>query len=63
MSWQDAYRSKVMSASDALRCVESGIRVYIHPGCAEPEVLVEALLECGPFVHDVEIVHLLSCPC
>ena len=60
MSWQDSYRSKLVSASDALRCVESGMRVYIHPGCAEPEALVEALLERGPFVRDVEIVHLLT---
>lgn len=60
MSWNEAYRSKRMSARDALRCVESGMRVYIHPGCAEPEVLAEALIERAPFVRDVEIVHLLT---
>jgi acyl-CoA hydrolase len=49
-----------MPASDALRCVQSGMRVYIHPGCAEPEVLVEALIERGPSVRDAEIVHLLT---
>ena len=32
------------------RCVESGMRVYIHPGCAEPEALVEALMERAPYV-------------
>jgi acyl-CoA hydrolase len=60
MRWLDAYRSKIMSAADALRCVQSGMRVYIHPGCAEPEVLVEALIERAPHVRDVEIVHLLT---
>jgi acyl-CoA hydrolase len=36
------------------------MRVYIQPGCAEPEALVAALMERAPMVHDVEIVHLLT---
>ena len=36
------------------------MRVYIHPGCAEPEALVEALMERAPYVKGVEIVHLLT---
>ena len=60
MAWMDSYRTKVMSAREALRCVESHMRVYIQPGCAEPETLVGALIERGPYVRDVEIVHLLT---
>jgi 4-hydroxybutyrate CoA-transferase len=60
MSWRDETRSKWMSANDALRCVKSGMRVYIHPGCAEPDLLVDALIKRAPMVHDVEIVHLLT---
>ncbi len=60
MSWMDSYRTKMMSARDALRCVESHMRVYIQPGCAEPETLVGALIGRAPFVKDVEIVHLLT---
>ncbi len=60
MSWHEEYHSKVLSARDALRCIESGMRVYIHPGCAEPEALVEALIGRAPDVRDVEIVHLLT---
>jgi acyl-CoA hydrolase len=60
MRWMESYRSKRMSAREALRCVQSGMRVYIHPGCAEPEVLAGALIERAPFVRDVEIVHLLT---
>jgi 4-hydroxybutyrate CoA-transferase len=60
MSWQDDFRKKRMSPQEAVRAVNSGMRVYIHPGCAEPEVLVEALIERAPFVRDVEIVHLLT---
>ncbi|MGI9103192.1 MAG: acetyl-CoA hydrolase/transferase family protein [Terriglobales bacterium] len=60
MSWDVDYKRKLMNANDALRCVESGMRVYIHPGNAEPEVLVEALIERAPYVRDVEIIHLMT---
>ena len=60
MSWIEQYRSKLVTASEAVACVESGMRVYIHPGCAEPEVLVEALIGRAPFVKDVEVMHLLT---
>ncbi len=60
MSWIDQYRSKLVTAREAVARVESGMRVYIHPGCAEPEALVEALMGRAPFVKDVEVVHLLT---
>ena len=60
MAWDVEYKRKLREAHDALRCVESGMRVYIHPGCAEPEALVEALIERAPYVRDVEIVHLMT---
>jgi len=63
MSWETDYTSKLRTAKDALRAVRSGMRVYIQPGCAEPETLVEALLERGPYVFDVEVVHLLTLGC
>jgi len=60
MSWEIDYRKKLQTPEEALRIVHSGMRVYIQPGCAEPETLVEALLKRAPFVHDVEVVHLLT---
>ena len=60
MSWQTEYAKKLRTADEALRCVSSGMRVYIQPGCAEPEMLVEALMKRGPYVEDVEIVHMLT---
>jgi acyl-CoA hydrolase len=60
MSWQDEYRMKLRQPEEALRCVVSGMRVYIQPGCAEPETLVEALLRRAPYVRDVEVVHMLT---
>jgi 4-hydroxybutyrate CoA-transferase len=63
LSWEREYTRKIQTADDALRCVESEMRVYIQPGCAEPETLVEALMRRGPFVRDVEIVHMLTMGC
>src|SRR5271166_1908901 len=60
MSWEPEYKKKLRTADEALRCVQSGMRVYIQPGCAEPETLVEALMRRGPFVRDVEIVHMMT---
>ena len=60
MSWETDYQKKLRTAEEALRCVQSGMRVYIQPGCAEPETLVGALMRRAPFVHDVEIVHMMT---
>jgi 4-hydroxybutyrate CoA-transferase len=60
MSWELEYKSKLRTADEALRCIQSGMRAYIQPGCAEPETLVEALMRRGPYVQDVEIVHMMT---
>jgi len=63
MSWDNEYCSKLRTADEAMRYVKSGMRVYIQPGCAEPETLVEALMRRGPEVYDVEIVHMMTMGC
>jgi acyl-CoA hydrolase len=60
MAWEAEYKKKLTTAAEAVRHIRSGMRVYIQPGCAEPEALVAALMERAPMVHDVEIVHLLT---
>jgi 4-hydroxybutyrate CoA-transferase len=60
MPWEAEYTKKLQTADAALRCIKSGMRVYIQPGCAEPETLVEALIRRAPEVHDVEIVHMMT---
>jgi len=62
-AWETQYTSKLQSAEEALRAVQSDMRVYIQPGCAEPETLVEALLKRASFVRNVEVVHLLTLGC
>ncbi len=59
-SWEFEYKNKLQTAEEALLCVRSGMRVYIQPGCAEPETLVEALMRRASYVEDVEIVHMMT---
>jgi len=63
MSWEMDYKRRLRTADEALQCVQSGMRVYIQPGCAEPETLVESLMRRGPDVYDVEIVHMMTMGC
>jgi 4-hydroxybutyrate CoA-transferase len=60
MSWKEEYRAKCVIAEEALRVVASGMRVYIDPGCAEPEALVEALMAQAGRLRDVEVVHIMT---
>src|SRR5579871_3407304 len=63
MSWEMEYKERLKTADEALGCVKSGMRVYIQPGCAEPETLVEALMRRGPELSNVEIVHMMTMGC
>jgi acyl-CoA hydrolase len=60
MNWSESYRSKLVSADEALKVVCSGNRVLIHQGCSEPEALVGALVRRAPELHDVEIIHMAT---
>ncbi len=59
-TWFQRYRSKVKKAEEAISCIKSGNRVYIHPGAATPQVLVNSLETIKEDVQDVEIVHILT---
>ena len=53
------YRKRIVSPEKAVEAIESGNRVWIHPGTATPVSLVEAMTARGPELSDVEIIHLL----
>ncbi|NIM19842.1 MAG: 4-hydroxybutyrate CoA-transferase [Candidatus Latescibacteria bacterium] len=58
--WQKHVSERAVTAEDAVKRVRSGDRVYIHPGCAEPETLLGALMARREELSDVEIVHLMT---
>ena len=60
MTWQEEFLPKLRDARQALACVRSGYRLWIEPGCATPVPLVEALVDRGPELRDVEVVHMMT---
>jgi 4-hydroxybutyrate CoA-transferase len=60
MSWQDEYHRKLMTADDAVRAIESDMRVYVHGNAAFPQLLLQALVRRSPRLQNVEVMHLLG---
>jgi acyl-CoA hydrolase/RimJ/RimL family protein N-acetyltransferase len=62
-NWKKLYSERLMSAREALLKIRSGSRVFLSPGCGEPQHLLEELValgEQGGQLNDVEIVHMLT---
>ena len=60
MNCSELYRQKLTTAEHAVEMIRSGDRVYVHPGCAAPVPLTDALLQRAPSLHDVELLHMLT---
>lgn len=58
--WQTKHADQVLNATDALKKVQPGQRIFIATGCAEPLELVTALTQRAYELPDTEIVHLLT---
>jgi 4-hydroxybutyrate CoA-transferase len=54
------YARKFVTPAEAVAVIQSGDRVYIHPGCAVPQVLVNAMVERYQELQNVEVCHLLG---
>ncbi len=60
MPWIDTYRSRITTAEEAVKVIKSGDKIHLHPGCAVPGILVDAMVERAPELHDCEVYHVLS---
>jgi len=59
MPWHDDYRSKCMTAREAVRLIKSGDRVFTSGNVATPRLLFRALLDRKHELEHVQLVHLL----
>lgn len=62
---QKAFRAKKIDPREAVAYIQSGHRVVLSPVCAEPQTLIEALVECKDRLEGVEIFTMLpmgECP-
>ncbi|MFX1410472.1 MAG: GNAT family N-acetyltransferase [Promethearchaeota archaeon] len=61
LSILDKYSKKKVSTDKAIKnYIYPGDRIFIDSGCAEPLDLTAKLIEVGPSLPDVEILHFLS---
>jgi 4-hydroxybutyrate CoA-transferase len=58
--WQEEYRSRVVDAAAAVRCIKAGDRVVTGHACGEPVALVEAMAARAPELTAVEVVHMVA---
>ncbi len=54
------YAQRVTTAADAVRRIDSGMRVYLTGNCSVPQTLLSALVQRAPGLRDVEIVQVLT---
>jgi acyl-CoA hydrolase len=57
---QKLFHEKLVSAEEALKAVNSGDFIYVHPGCAAPQRLLESLVARATELNDVTIMHLMA---
>lgn len=48
---------RIVSAQEAVACIDSGDEVWLHAAAATPSVLLDALVARAPELNDVKIVH------
>ncbi len=58
--WKERYKDKVKNAPAAMRLIKSGNSIFIGTGCAQPQHLVNALVEHTSKIYDAHIIHLLT---
>src|SRR5512138_215088 len=60
MDWEKTYQSRVVTAEEAIRAIQSGSRIFLTGNCSVPRKLLAALIEYAPNLHDVEICQALT---
>jgi acetyl-CoA hydrolase len=60
MDMSHLYQSRVVTAEEAVRKIQSGQRVFLTSNCSTPQKVLAALVEYAPNLKDVEICQALS---
>jgi acyl-CoA hydrolase/RimJ/RimL family protein N-acetyltransferase len=59
-NWQEKHKDKIAKAAFAMKSIKPGNSIFIGTGCAQPQHLVNALVEYSSHIYDAHIVHLLT---
>ena len=59
-NWQENYSNMIASAQEAIARIRPGQRVFIGTGCAQPQDLIQALINRAAELEVIDIIHLLT---
>lgn len=60
MDWEKIYNERVVTAEEAIRTINDGSRVFLTGNCSVPRLLLKALVDYSPNLHNVEICQALT---
>ncbi len=59
-AWNKIYQSRIVSADEAVRVIQSNQRIFLTGNCSVPQKILKALVDYAPQIHNVEICHALT---
>ena len=59
-NWREKYSDRVGELAEAMQLIQPGNNIFIGTGCAQPQHLVNGLVEHCDHVYDAKIIHLLT---
>ncbi|MCJ7512309.1 MAG: hypothetical protein MUO23_04995 [Anaerolineales bacterium] len=60
MTWISHFESKITTAEEAVKVIQSGMRVFLTGNCSVPQKLIGALVARAPELQNVEIAQVLT---
>ena len=60
MDWTSVYKSRIVTADEAVRCVKSGVRIFLTGNVSVPQKCLGALVAYAPNLENVEICQALT---
>src|SRR6058998_1802533 len=60
MDWNSIYQSRIVTAQEAARVIQSGSRIFLTGNVSVPQKVLAALVDYAPSLHNVEICQALT---
>jgi 4-hydroxybutyrate CoA-transferase len=60
MNWTEIYNKRLTTAEEAVKQIQSGMRVFLTGNCSVPQTVLAALVKRAPALENVEIIQVLS---
>ena len=58
--WKKKFADRIGTAAEVMKFIKPGNSIFIGTGCAQPQYLVNSLMEHSRDIYDARIIHLLT---